>query len=280
MIKHFINFLCISCMLIGTHTAIAKALYEEGVAVLLPIIEKELAAAKVELNSNKASKAAAITDLQSKMDNIWNDLKLHGYSEKTGIDSEWRGAFVSLQGIIEKSVAVALKEKKIQSAEGFIITPRMPTPLMLARGKSFKSLNLENPSDFAELRRMILEEYLSAGARLNAVYCYNAATALSNPNGVEIYKNTLKTFSANLKDQPVIKSDMANFPADKTGAIYYLNNNSEQVIAIQSYQLSQLDKTATSQNKWAIRFGSHAKSRAEEINVFLEKNGAEALVRR
>ena len=279
--KPFLIFLILWSFVFAKDTSAANPQSQADIAILIPVIERELTKAKAELDLNKQSSASAIKELKGKLDEIWSDIKTQGYSEKVGIDRDWRGAFVSLQGIIEKSTAVALKESRIKSAEGFIITPRMPTPLMLASGKSFRELNVENPSDFAELRRMILEEYLATGARLNAVYSYNASTALADQqSGLAIYKSTLLAFAENLKDHPVIKSAMADFPADKTGAVYYLNNNSEQVITVQSYQLSQLDKSAKRQNKWAIRFGAEAKTRAEEINTFLEKNDANQLVRR
>ena len=280
-LKKFLILFCLSGIMLAADTFASVPQSPTGIAALILVIDRELTKAKTELELNTQSKPEAITELKDKLDEIWFDLKKQGYAEKTGIDREWRAAFVSFQGIIEKSIAVALKEKRVNSVEGFIVTPRMPTPLMLARGKSFRQINVESPADFAELRRMILEEYLTSGARLNAVYSFNTSTALlDQQSGMAIYQSIVKAFPTNLKDHPVIKTEMSAFPADKTGAVYYLNNNSDQVITVQSFQLSQLDKSSISQNKWAIRFGAEAKPRAEEINVFLEKNGAASLVRR
>jgi hypothetical protein len=253
----------------------------DGLNILSKIIDKELEKAILDLDKNTGSNKVTVEKLQHKLQEIWVEIKTQGYSQKHGLDPEWRGAFVCLQGIIEKSQAIALKTKRLKSAEGFIVTPRMPTPLMLASGKSFQNIVAGNPSDYAALRRMILEEYLASGARLNAVYSQDASSLLSDEkSGLAIYRSTLKTFAANLKDHPIIKIPMKEFPMEKAGAIYYLNNDAEQVISIQSYQLSQLQKSSKHKITWSIRFGSEAKSRAEEINKFLEDNGAPQLVRR
>jgi len=98
------------------------------------------------------------------------------------LDSEWRPTFVSLQAIIEKSLIKALAEKLLTNVERFVSTPRMPTPLMLANGKTFSQLNTKNANDFAELRFLILKDYLEVGAILNAVYSNAASAVLSNQN--------------------------------------------------------------------------------------------------
>jgi len=60
--------------------------------------------------------------------------------------------------------------------------------------------------------------------------------------------------------------DMESFPTDKSGAIYYIDNDPEQAITVQSYQLSQIDKTIKQTSTWAIKLGVLAKERVVEVN--------------
>jgi len=233
-----------------------------------------------QLDENSVSSKEDIAELKTKLNEVCTEIKNHGVSEKKGLDTEWRAAFVSLQGIIEKALTQSFLHKQVEKIEGFVITPRMPTPLMLSNGKTFKELNTKNANDFAELRLLILKDYLEAGGLLNAVYSNSAVAALQNQNsaGVAVYNSFLGKYNT-LKDHPVIKMEMENFPTDKTGAMYYINNDPEQAITVQSYQLSQLDKTIKQSSTWAIKMGGPAKERVVEINNFLAENGATNLIR-
>lgn len=282
VISSIVLFFCV-CYFTQLHAQPSDKKNKEQSAIdsIIPVIEKELTKAKMDLDLNSSFKSSDNSDLKDKLDEIWYDLKARGYSERTGSEGNWRGAFVSMQAIIEKSIAITLKEKRITSAEGFIVAPRMPTPLMINKGTSFKTMDLNDPICFAQLRRMILEEYLNSGARLNAVYSFDAAKLLADQkSGLDVFNNVLKNFANNLKDLPLIKTSMNYFPLEKTGAIYYLNGNIEQAITIQSYQVGQINKSVKTENLWAIRFGNQARNRIQEMNGFFEINDASQLVRR
>jgi hypothetical protein len=101
---------------------------------------------------------------------------------------------------------------------------------------------------------------------------------LAGDPGVTIYKAFLDKYKDKIIDKPVLKVGMKLFPQDKSGALYYLNNDRQQVIAINSVQLPQLDDDT--EVLWSIRFGASAIERVGKINEFLKDNGAADLVKR
>lgn len=237
-------------------------------------IEQEISSAKAELDKNTISQTADIKKLQEGLDSIWRNIKEKNYAENNGTDAELRPSYVVMQGIIEREQARALEKGAIKSAEGFIITPRMPTPLMLDSGKNLGEVNLADPQAFALYRNPILNEFLQAGGILNAIYSHDAKTALSNhETGLANYATHLTKYK-NLKDNPIIKSDMAKFPAELTGAMYLVD---DQPITVESKQITQIDNSKA--QSWAIRFGKAAEPRASILNKFLKENNYTGMVK-
>lgn len=252
---------------------------QSGLAILSEMIDEEVISAKSELDKNTVSTKKEIQDLKDKVDSIWSEIKTKGYAERKGLDSEWRGAFVTLQAIIESSLAQALRASKITYSEAFIIAPRMPTPLMLVTGTPFSKIKTSEAMAFAELRHEILKDYFESGGKLNAVYSYDSVKILSDDIGMKVYKDLVTKYPNNLKDSPLINISMVDFPKNKTTALYYINFDTAQAISIQSYQVTQLEHTSTNESSWAIRFGKSAQARVKEINTFFSENDANSLVR-
>lgn len=248
-----------------------------SLAVLMPVIETEFLIAKETLNKNTISHPTDIETLISKLDDIMYDINTYGLAERKGVDSEWRGAFIIIQAVIEKSLAQAITEKKLTSCQSYIVTPRMPSPFMLTATKTLDRINITNPIAFAELRRGVLEEYLQSGCKLHAVYSQDAYKLLANDPGIKIYKTFLDKYKDQIIDKPVLTVGMKHFPSEKSGALYYLNNDRSQVIALSSTQLSQLNEYA--EILWSIRFGANATEHVKKIDDFLKENGAADLVK-
>jgi hypothetical protein len=184
-----------------------------------------------------------VNEYKEKVFSIWDDIRKNSYSEKEGKDEEWRGPFLTIQAIIEESLAILYKNKQLNTVEGFIIAPMMPTPLILKpNNDKLKDIDITHEREFATLRNPILREFLRAGCKLNAVYSSDTTTALTPIQGMtEAFKNYriyCDTFR-NLLDYPILKVKVNNFPYEKTCALYYINNNPNLVITISSYQLFQ-----------------------------------------
>lgn len=269
-----IKKILIYTMAIFMFTNVPLTVQADGIDTLLPIIEKNLKAAQSELEKNTVSDKQNIGSLTSNLENIFKDLQSNGISERSGIDSELRPAYVTMQGIIELSLAEALSQGLIKKIDAYIVTPRMPTPLMLNNGKGLSEINISDPASFALYRNIILNTFLSAGGNLHAVYSSDAKMLLQDQaEGLDIYAAYCSKYPQSLHDHPVITIAMKDFPADMTGAVYYLDDT---LITIESKQVTQIDNT-TPQN-WVIRFGDKAKDRAAQVNAFLKENGAQSLV--
>ncbi len=245
--------------------------------VIMDIVDEEIPITFVELDKNEVSSKASILELKKKIRELWDELKSKDYVTREGSEAEWRAAFISLQAILEKAQAIALKNKQIDRSKGFILTPRMPSSLMIKDGKNFSQVNIKMPIAFAEVRRTILEEYMEVGAKLYAIYSSDAMAVLSSNKdhieGVHNYQALKDRFQNNLMDCPLINIPMHEFPLDQTGAWYVLNDNLNAVIAIHSYQISQSPKVEQKAT-WFISLGSSAQSRLRELNVFLKCHNA------
>ena len=254
----FIRILGVAC-LIGTCSAFGGTQVPHDVQVCMQaeaLMEKAIASAN-----------ALPKDLSEKLTGILNDLKLTGYAERIGPDKEWRAAFVLLQGWIEQSIADGLNNGTLQLAEAAIVAPKMPSPLYQDSSKAFEAIDFNNPADLPAFRLGTLTAYLNNGGVLHATYCQEAVSWLNkNPHAAEIYGKRLKTFAGNLKDEPILTMPMKDFPPEKTGAIYRLNNADNALIALSSYQLGQ----EGSANRWALAIGEKAVARLNEVQDFTE----------
>lgn len=233
--------------------------------VLYPLIEQELSRAKLDLDVNTVSSVAEIQSLKTDLDQIWVNIKNKGFSESNATDTDLRAAYVTMQGVIELAITKALEKGTIQDAVVYIITPRMPTPLMLQGGSGLSEINLKDPHGFAKYRNPILVRFLRAGGVVNAFYSHDAKTVLLDQVlGLEYYASYCNDYS-NLIDN-VIGINFKEFPAEMTGAVYLIDG---LLITIESRQLMQIDNT--SQQSWAIKFGKHAELRKNNVDKFLEQ---------
>ncbi len=271
MIKRFFTVMISTVMLfILNLSAQAQSLDD-----LLPIIEKNLNEAKSDLAKNSVSEKQSVSNLIAGLDAIFKDLQSNGISERSGTDSELRPSYVVMQGIIELSLAQAFSQGLVKKIDAYIVTPRMPTPLMLQNGKTLSEINLSESTSFALYRNMILNTFLSAGGNLHAVYSSDAKASLQDQaDGLNTYAAYCNKYPQTLYDHPVITIAMKDFPTDVTGAVYYLDDT---LITIESKQVTQIDNTKP--QSWVIRFGDKATERAAQVNAFFKANGAQNLAR-
>lgn len=238
------------------HSADAKS---ELLQTLIPYIEQKVTAAKEDLLQNEDKVNAA--KLSQGLDEILNSIKEKGFSESTGIDAELRPSYVVMQGLIELSIAKALSDKKITTAEASIITPKISTPLTLDVSKDLTKVSFDDPKAFAFYRHGTLLKFLEAKGTLNTIYSKSAETSLTGK--FEGFKTLVNAPVLTIKD----------FPLEMAGAIYHANGES---ITIESRQVGQpTDK----ESKWAIKFGEHSNTRKAEINSFLKANSGEGFAR-
>lgn len=232
---------------------------------LYPLIDQELARAKVDLDNNTISSAEEINNLKAGLDEIWSNIKNKGYSEATGTDSSLRPAYVTMQGIIESTITKGLVQNKIGDAIAYIITPRMPTPLILKSGSSLSAINFKDPIGFAMYRNPILLEFLKAGGIINAYYSHDAKSVLAAQSlDLDHYNSYCDNYD-NLIDRPVINIATSKFPVEVTGAVYMVDGFS---ITIEARQVTQIDDE--NRQSWAIKFGKDAELRKNEIAKFLQ----------
>lgn len=244
--------------------------HQSSVSILYPFIELEIAAAKAQLQQNPDKKNAE--KLIADLDNMWTNINQSGYTESTGIDNDLRPSYVVMQGIVELAQSKALAANKIKHAEGFIIAPKMPTPLMLSSSMSLAELDIDDLRSFAYFRNGTLKEYFKNNGVIHAVYSHDARAALAMNQAIEL-ANYEKYQSPQLKDQPIISVDMTNFPPQIAGALYNVDGN---WIAIESRQLNQMDDSKT--QIWSIKFGNHSQERKNAVKKFLDENGAKDLL--
>lgn len=234
--------------------------------ILYPLIEQKLDLAKLDLDNNILSSSDEVEGLKAQLDGIWADIKTKEFAETVGVDNDLRAAYVTMQGIIESAIIEGLEKREIKDVVIDVITPRMPTPLMLSSGRSLGEINLKEAQGFAQYRNPILIELLKAGVVINAYYSDDTKDALSEQTlGLGNYASYCKEYS-NLIDQSVIPIDIEKFPAEMTGALYTIDGES---ITIESRQLTQIDNAK--EQSWMIKFGKKAELRKGEVNKFLEK---------
>lgn len=239
---------------------------------LLTALKNELDYAKEELDLNKLSPKQDIETLKAKLTSIYSYLEQQGFAEDTGVDAALRPAYVIMQGLIERAQASALEWGHLKSSKAYIVTPRMPTPLMLSTGAILKDIDLSSPQAFALYRHNSMNEFLTQQGIVYAVYSHNAKTALVNQEvGLANYAGHLSQYE-NLKDCPLIKIDMDKFPAYITGAMYNIDG---LPVTVESRQVTQIDQINAS--TWAIRIGQPANTRVAEIERFFEENGIAGL---
>lgn len=218
------------------------------------------AAFKDALEKLHANKAVRADILQGLID-MQERLRLYNISQATGEDSELRPVYVIMQGIIETAITNAIKEGVCNVVNAYIITPRMPTPLMLKGGKSLDNMDLSDPMLFAYYRHNTLTNFLDAGGKLSAIYACDAQTAMSSkdPEGLANYMSCVERWKGSIMDLPNNKFYMDSFPQHYVGAMYDLGDS---WITVQSSQVSQVDKGP---QLWAIKFGEHAAERSKEV---------------
>lgn len=233
--------------------------------LLYPLIEQELAQAKLDLDKNTISSQEEIESLKNGLDAVWLSIQKEGISKNSGIDKNLRGVYITMQGIIELAITRALEGHIVKNAIIDIITPRMPTPLMLKIGSALDEIDLNDPQSFAKYRNPILINFLEAGGVINALYSHNAQYAFSEQTdefrNYALYCNEY----SNLFDQPRIKIDYSKFPIEMTGAIYIVDGST---ITLEARQVTQIDNV--NQQFWAIKFGKHAELRKKEVDAFLD----------
>lgn len=190
-----------------------------------------------------------------------------GVSSHIELDAKVRPSYVIMQGLIEKTLTEAKISGMCESVKCYIITPRMPTPLMRAEGKEVTELNMGVATDFADYRKPILEKFLDAQNVINAVYCKDAREKVqaTDEKGLQNYEVLLARYQMVLKDLPVLNVEMSKFPAHIAGAVYDVDGIR---IAIESRQVSQIDYENKAQ--WSIKIGEQADGRFAELNEFLQ----------
>lgn len=240
---------------------------------LHPLIEEELSLAKSCLDSNRTASREDIESLKAVLDDIWHSLRVFGFSETKGEDQKLRPSYVLMQGILEKAQIRAYRSGLAGSVDAFIITPRRPTPLTFNRGIVLADIHIDDPLDFAKYRSGILRSFLYEGCCLHAVYCREiSGENYCNDCSDKIYRKYCHRYK-NLKDMPLLSVDVAGFPSQMSGALYYIDGHP---IAVESKQVAMAGETGL--QVWAIRFGKAAERRIMELNQFLKENGCEDLV--
>lgn len=233
--------------------------------ILLPIIKDEVTQAEAALSYNKVSQKEEIERVKIGLRGILEALETRGVSKHNGLDAELRPAYVIMQGIIERAQTIALEKGYLSKIEACIITPRMPTPLMLAEGCSLKDVQLNDPLAFAYYRHTSLHNFLKTGSRLECLYSSSARATLANETPeLKNYDNCL-AYYPNLIDFPLTNIPMESFPKHLSGAFYCIND--DLYISIQSRQVSQADGTQA--HVWAIKTGTPAEKRATKVRNFI-----------
>jgi hypothetical protein len=226
------------------------------------------AAYSAALDSLEKNTASNETDLGQLIENLrvaHDELIKGGEFVRQGTDDQWRATTVITQGLLEQAMAKTISSNF--QVDATILTPRMPSPLMQSETVDLTAINVAQAVDFAKFRNGVLKEFLSASGVLKAVYSHDATTILATKEqaGLATYAANLEKFPT-LKNQPIIKIDMSNFPAEITGATYNINGCA---VSVESKQITQVD----AKNKdWAIRVGDKAKSRVDQVKSFIVQN--------
>lgn len=245
------------------------SLHIQGAVSLLellhPLIEQELAQAKLDLDKNTFFPKEEIRNLKNGLDAIWLNIQKEDISTNSGIDIDLRSIYIITQGIIESAITRALQMHIIKNAIVLIITPRMPTPLMMRTGDALHEIDLSDPRAFSKYRNPILVNFLKAGGNIHAVYSHDAQFAFSKQTAeLENYELYCNEYS-NLFNQPYIGINYSEFPVEMTGAIYIVD---DFLITIETRQVTQIDNV--NKQFWAIKFGKHAELRKNQIDAFLD----------
>jgi hypothetical protein len=248
------------------------------------VINTELSKAKDELDQNPHLSAEEKQTLKNDWDEIWRHLQANNEFQKVGLEKDLRPAFVGFQAIIERAVTSALLNQLITNSNIYIIAPRMPTPLLIkTQDKDFSELKLSEKTAFAAIRRGgLLDLLANTNTKLYAVYCLKANEEGLNESELEQYNDALGKFPNNLEDMPTLKLTKDEFPIEKSGAIYNLDEGSI-MIAINAYQLHNLESNEPHPQKdvaWSIQINNKAVDRVDEIQEFLNINSSQNIVLR
>lgn len=227
----------------------------------MPFVYSALREAVSEVCENTESDAANIKKVYDDLISIGDEIQLYEVSQRIGLDSELRPSYVIMQGIIETAITKAMKEGVYKLVNAYIVTPRMPTPLMLKEDKFLKDMDLSDPMSFAYYRHNTLMNFLNAGGNISAFYAHDAQTAMfsKDPEGLANYKECVKKWKVSIMDLPQDNLSMDSFPQKYVGAMYDLGDS---WITLQSSQVSDVDKGP---KLWAIKFGEHALERSQEV---------------
>ena len=227
-------------------------------------IEKKLENHIIELAEQKKSE-----DLQDAI----QTLLLTGCIEKVGLDKELRPVFVSIQEIIEKSLAISLKDKSISKFVGAIHTPTPATPFCTTGEIDSFLVTREIFNDPERLKTIqsrifSLRALLSNGGKIYVIYPIEGWNKRSKEEQ-EIYLKTCAEYQNQLVDFPV------KFPIeDKLIGATYLFKDHEGILYLFSIRSTQANDAKDNIN-WKIWLGKLSdhkiKKRFLEIEEFLNQ---------
>ena len=160
----------------------------------LQAINTELLRSKELLRNNKVTPTAAADEVIHKIDILWQELQVIGTAERTGLDTEWRAAFVVIQSCVERALAALLNEQKIQKAHCILVAPRMSSPLFQKNALTLDQVQLSAPHDFSKLRKTTQEEFLKARGILQLVMSHDASTTVASER-LALYQSNLEKFA-------------------------------------------------------------------------------------
>jgi hypothetical protein len=180
---------------------------------------------------------------------IWSELKETGIVTKTGTDQDLRPQFVTVQFLVESTIASMLEQNLIKKAIAVIYTPQPPTPLRL-NDLNISTLVSQEVNDDPErlntvrIRHESLHRYLSLGGVLHAIRLADDASV----PGIEVYKDNLDKYPNALIDHKTASIDPA-----RIGASYLIecNNGQKVLFTITSKQIND-----TKDGVWALELGS------------------------
>jgi hypothetical protein len=232
----------------------------DGLNWFLSNLGEEVVRVQRQLDCNKSIDAFIVS---GKLDAMFTNLHNHNVTEEVGDDDDLRAPYVIMQGLIEK---VLLKLGNM-TIKGSIITPRMPTPLLLGSGDSFLDMmDFSGPLVYASFRNPILHELLYNGITVNAIYSKHVnTTALDGRNGLNIASyEYYKSEYTNLKDCPIIAKSEQEFPQAMVGAVYSVDGAVITVESAQAFRPGQ-----SSHQKWAIKIGEPARNRRSDVEKMI-----------
>lgn len=189
---------------------------------------------------------------KKKLAKLWKKLNGNGYVAIEGKDSDLRPIAVTLQEIIESSIADSLENGSASKVVGIIHTPTPPTPLRIKDLLNLEEFVPEQTKNNLQViktlgnRHNILLKLLKLKATLIAAYSSDIAT--SKIAGYKNFQNLTKSYT-NLIDKPI-----KHLTPDLSGATYLVKDNNGNIKVFSIYA-TQINKQAAGEQKWKIWFG-------------------------